>query len=95
MDINFRFQHNRLSAIDLRNHGIINTKELEEVILGESFWEEMDINNESIIFAIGFTKKVKGINVVFKYDEEMTIHTLQASLATIQEIKLGFCKFCK
>jgi DNA-binding MltR family transcriptional regulator len=95
MDINFRFQHNRLSALELRSLGIINTKELEEVILGESFWEEINIDDESIVFATGFTLKVKALKIAFKYDENMTIHTLQAAPATVEEIKSDFCKFCK
>ena len=95
MNIEFKFQHNQLSANVLRSLGITNFKELEEVILGESFWEEIDIDDESIVFAIGFTLKVKALKIAFKYDENMTIHTLQAAPASIDEIKSDFCKFCK
>lgn len=95
MNINFRFQHNKLSAVELRNLGIVSTRELEEVILGDCVWEQVDTDFGLLIFAIGFTKKVKALKVVFQFDEDMTIHTLQAAMATVKEIKIDFCKYCK
>jgi hypothetical protein len=95
MSIDFKFQHNQLSATVLRSLGITNFKELEEVILGESFWEKLEIDDETIFVATGFTSKVKALKVAFKYDKDLTFNTLQAALATVDQIKFDFCKFCK
>lgn len=99
MNLDFAFKHNQLSLVELHQKGIRETKDIEEVILGESFWEEIskDEYGRIIFLATGFSRSITPIAVAFivEYDEP-TIITLDAKRATIDEIKENFCKpWCK
>lgn len=39
MDINFEFRHNNLSLVTLHLRGIRSTKQIEEVVMEDSFWD--------------------------------------------------------
>ncbi len=95
MDLKFEFRHENLSIVELHSKGIRNTKWLEEVILGDSFWDLEDYENENLIFATGFTKEMVGLVIVFRLDRDFTIITLDAKKAILDEIKYNFCKHCK
>jgi len=55
MDIepNLEFDHSNIDLIELGSRGIKSPKELEDVILGESYWKE---ESESFWIATGFTR---------------------------------------
>ena len=94
MDIKFEFRHSNLSIVELHKKGIRNLKWLEEVILGESYWEDIFVDIDSTYFATGFTNDMQALVVAFRIDSEMTIFTLDAKRATIEEVKFNYCKFC-
>ncbi|HWZ21643.1 MAG TPA: hypothetical protein VNW06_03255 [Cytophagaceae bacterium] len=97
MDFNFQFNHSNLSILVLHQNGIRSLLELEQVIQGDSFAEELqsEIRGRSIFIATGFTVKSKPLKVAFSLNTQGEIITLQAKIATISEIKEGFCKHCK
>lgn len=95
MEMKFEFRHDNLSIVELHKKGIRTTKWLEEVIMGDSFWDFDNYENENLVFATGFSIDVTGIVVVFKIDEDLKIITLDAKRSTIQEIRNDFCKYCK
>jgi len=95
INVNFEFRHNNLSLIELHAIGIRHTKDIEETILGDSYWEIIEDNENHLYFATGFSKNVIGIVVAFTINEAMVITTLQAKRASIYEIKKYFCKYCK
>lgn len=96
MKVYFEFKHHNLSLIELHNLGIRNVKEVEETILGDSFWEEVFWEDQvHILIATGFSKSVTGMVVAFTIDENLVITTLQVKRATVEEIKKDFCKYCK
>jgi hypothetical protein len=95
MDLKFEFRHHNIRLTELHKVGIRSTKWLEEVILGESFWREFEIESEIVYFATGFTENVVPLVVVFTFDNNMDIVTEEVRRATMTEIKEDFCKYCK
>lgn len=95
MDIKFEFRHSNLSLVLLHSRGIRSTKLIEEVIMGESFWDIYENDGKPIYYVTGFSLDVTPLVVVFEIDNNLTIITLDAKKATISEIKNDFCRFCK
>ncbi len=96
MNLKFNFNHSNLSAVELQKIGIKSTRELEEVILGESFFDEFeDVEFGNFLIATGFTLEVTALVIAFAIEyETLDIILLDARKATIEEIKKHFCKYC-
>ena len=97
MNFNFEFDHSNISSIRLQENGIRSLREIEEVVQGESFAEELssEIYGSPIFLLIGFTTKSKPLKVAFSLGLDYKIITLQAKIASVYEIKKEFCKHCK
>ncbi len=59
MNFNFQFNHSNLSIIALHQNGIRSLFEIEQVIRGDSFAEELpgDSSGKFIFIVTGFTVK--------------------------------------
>jgi hypothetical protein len=96
MNFNFEFDHSNLSSIVLHQNGIRSLREIEEVINGESFAEEISKRYTKPTFIVtGFTSKSKPLKIAFSIDKSGRVITLQARIASINEIKNEFCRHCK
>ena len=97
MDLNFKFNHSNLSILLLHQNGIRSLVEIEEAVVGDSFAEEipMALHGESVFIITGFTLKSKPLKIAFTLDKEGIVITLQAEIASVSDIKEGFCKHCK
>jgi len=96
MELHFNFEHSHLNITDLHESGIRSVFWLEEVV-GDSDTQFFDISEPTdinpIIMAVGFTKKSMPVKYVFEREGD-TLKSLYARLATKQEIKAEFCKYC-
>lgn len=93
----FEYDHSLLSLVELQQKGIRRLRELEEVIEGVSFAEELFFEElgYSIIRFIGFTNKSKPLKIACRLDANTgKLTTLDAQIPSVDEIISGFCKHC-
>lgn len=92
----FEYDHSLLSLVELHKKGVRSTRELEEVIEGYSFAEEVllpEIEYKVVRF-IGFTKFSKPLKIVCRISSDMKLVTLDAQTPTVEEIINDFCRNC-
>jgi hypothetical protein len=92
----FEYDHSLLSLLELHSLGIRTTHELEEVIEGYSFADEIFLEELgcSIIRFIGFTKASRGLKIACRLNEDDKIVTVDARIPSVKEIISDFCKYC-
>jgi len=92
----FSYDHSLLSMSQLHSMGIRSTREIEEVIEGHSYADEIYIKElrYSVIRFIGFTDQSRALKIVcrLKNDLEKLI-TLEVRIPNIEEIISDFCRF--
>lgn len=92
--IAFKYDHTRLSPLDLHRSGIRGTRELEEVIEGYSFGRRQWYEGDEIYLFVGFTKDSKPLEVAFKTTDDIDIITEGARVANVEKIIKEFCRYC-
>lgn len=90
MSRNYYYDHSGISLALLHSIGIRKISDLEEVIEGESYWQNAE---EDVKIATGFNADMRAIVVAFKI-QDLTITTIDARVASVEEIKSDFCKYC-
>ena len=92
----FEYDHSLLSISALHSIGIRSPRELEEVIEGKSFADELFIDTlgYSVIRCVGFNAKSRAIKVAFKIGEKGRIVFLDARIPSVEEIIRDFCRHC-
>lgn len=92
----FEYDHSLLSLKQLHESGIRSTKELEEVIEGYSFANEIFLHEEgyAVLLFLGFSKSSKPIKIACRFDGVGKITTLDAMIPSVEEIIESFCKYC-
>ncbi len=92
----FDYDHSLLSMDHLHKNGIRSSKEIEEVIEGHSFAEEVFLPElgYTIFRFIGFTKATKPIKLACRFDITGRLVTLDALIPKVEEIIEDFCRYC-
>jgi hypothetical protein len=92
----FEYDHSMLSLTELHKIGIRSTRELEEVIEGYSFADEMFLNalGYPVIRFIGFTKKSRALKIACLLTDDGRFATMDARIPSVQEIIDDFCRYC-
>ena len=93
----FEYDHSRLSLSELHKKGIRTIKELEEVVEGYSFAEELffDELGYKVIRFTGFTKNSKPLKIACKIGTDGKLTALDARIPSVEEIVEDFCKKCQ
>jgi uncharacterized Rossmann fold enzyme len=93
----FEYDHGLLSLIDLHGKGVRHTRELEEVIEGHSFADEIFFEplGYSVIRFIGFTNASRALKIACRLDEKNEkLITLDTRIPSVEEIVKDFCRYC-
>ena len=93
----FEYDHGLLSSIDLHEKGVRHTRELEEVIEGRSFADEVFLEalGYTVIRFIGFTNASRALKIACRLDEKSgKLITLDTRIPSVEEIVKDFCKYC-
>ena len=93
----YEYDHSLLSSVRLQQRGIRSTRDLEEVIEGQSFanvesFKDLDY---SVIIFTGFSSRSQAIKVVCRLEDSGRIVTLDAEIPTVDEVIHDFCKYTK
>lgn len=92
----FKYDHSLLSMDRLHKIGVRSTAEIEEVIEGYSFADEVYFGElkRRVIRFIGFSKGMRILKVAASIDtKEEKIYTLNAITPTVDEVIDEFCRF--
>jgi len=92
----FEYDHSLLSLIELHKIGIRSTRELEEVIEGYSFANEEFLEKweYNVIRFVGFTNRSRALKIACRFTDDWRLATIDARIASVQEIISHFCRYC-
>jgi hypothetical protein len=92
----FEYDHTLLNLPQLHRLGIRTTKELEEVIEGYSFADEIFLEELGyrVIRFIGFTQSSRSLKIACRLERDGKIVTLDAQIPSVEEIVSDFCEYC-